>query len=275
MITSTLDTGSFDGQPLAKPNDSKSSLLALGAMAGLIASSAHEAIGHGGACLIAGGSITLLTTTQFHCAGSTPAVDAAGPAANLLLALLSGFALWRLPRLQLPWRLFWAAVLAFNLFWFAGEAFRSLVYAMDDEAAIARTLQWPPWWRILCGLLSVSLYWLTTRLLVPIFRSVGGDTPGTRIVSRISLMYLGATSALLLEGFCSHTGHLSGAFGGALPVGLAGLPVFLSARAAQRLGPTRRTERVVSSTGLLLLGSASLVLFALTQGQGLSINRIH
>lgn len=83
------------------------------------------------------------------------------------------------------------AVLAFNLFWFAGEALRAAVYPIDDEAALARTLHWPSWWHPLCVVLAFTSYLLGVRLLMPVFRSVAGDNPRTSVLSRVLSMYLG------------------------------------------------------------------------------------
>ncbi|HSM97283.1 MAG TPA: hypothetical protein VLT91_14665, partial [Rhizomicrobium sp.] len=46
---------------------------------------AHEALGHGGLCLLLGGRIDLLSSSIFRCSLRSGWIDAAGPAANLVV----------------------------------------------------------------------------------------------------------------------------------------------------------------------------------------------
>ena len=131
-------------------NDNLLTVLAVGAVAALISAAGHEAAGHGLTCLAVGGRITLLTTTHFQCDGGGAVVDAAGPAMNLALAGLGALGLGLSRRGAPALRLFFLALCAFNIFWFAGEALRSSLTTIDDEAALARDLDWPTWWRGAC-----------------------------------------------------------------------------------------------------------------------------
>ncbi len=67
-------------------------LISTAIMSYLIANISHEAVGHGGACLIAGGKITLLTSVYFRSKVHSYVTDAFGPLANLAAGLL----LWML-----------------------------------------------------------------------------------------------------------------------------------------------------------------------------------
>lgn len=91
----------------------------LGMLAFVCACIAHEAVGHGGACLASGGRIVLLTSVCFRCQPGLPLVDAAGPLANLAVAGAAWFALARFP-LSATTRLLATFVLAFNAMWGAG-----------------------------------------------------------------------------------------------------------------------------------------------------------
>ena len=82
-------------------HDSRVTLLALGGIAGLVSAVGHEAIGHGGACLAVGGTVTLLTATHFACSGGNVLVDAAGPLANMVLAFIGAVGLAKMPRASL------------------------------------------------------------------------------------------------------------------------------------------------------------------------------
>jgi hypothetical protein len=124
-----------------------------------VAAVGHEAIGHGGACVAAGGRITLLTSVYFRCSDGTPAVDAAGPLMNLIL----GAAFWGLARSRphaSPSRMFFVLAMAFNLFWGAGYFVFSSVTNRGDWAFVLRGFALEPrWiWRLLMGVLGVFLY---------------------------------------------------------------------------------------------------------------------
>jgi hypothetical protein len=62
-----------------------------------VVSFAHEALGHGGTCLLFGGHITLLTSSLFHCDLRSGWIDPAGPGMNLLVGLLALIARAALP----------------------------------------------------------------------------------------------------------------------------------------------------------------------------------
>lgn len=55
---------------------------ALGLLAMCLVTFAHEAVGHGGVCLLLGGHIRLLTSSVFRCDISSRWVDAGGPGAR-------------------------------------------------------------------------------------------------------------------------------------------------------------------------------------------------
>ena len=143
---------------------SHSTLVAIAAFAFIIACVAHEAIGHGGACLAVGGRITLLTSVYFHCTNGGPLTDAAGPLMNLVV----GTACWLYLRTRFVssnLRLFLAFAMAFNLFWGAGYFILSAITNTGDWAFVLRDLALePPWaWRLLMGSVGFLFYVLSTR----------------------------------------------------------------------------------------------------------------
>lgn len=113
-------------------------LAAIGAIAFVVACVSHEVIGHGGACVAAGGRVWLLTSVFFRCDPSPWFVDAAGPAMNAFVALVSFAILARWPRLAAPWHLLFVFLFAFNGGWAAGYAIYSAVSSHGDLAFIVR-----------------------------------------------------------------------------------------------------------------------------------------
>lgn len=133
---------------------------ALAALAIMTACTAHEAIGHGSACLAIGGRVTLLTSVYFHCSSGGPLTDAAaGPTMNLIFGAACWCALrsWSKPPMQ--WHLFLAFTMAFNLFWGVGYFVFSAITDTGDWAFVLRDLALRPrLWLPLMGALGVCLY---------------------------------------------------------------------------------------------------------------------
>ncbi|MFT4246879.1 MAG: hypothetical protein QM581_02420 [Pseudomonas sp.] len=134
-------------------------LCALSVMAFVTACVAHEAIGHGLACLATGGKVTLLTSVYFRCHPSVPFVDAAGPLMNLVAAGLSALAVRRCSQSSHA-RVFWALLLAFSGLWGAGYSIYSAIADTGDLAFVLRDLSLEPkWiWRIFLGISGIVLY---------------------------------------------------------------------------------------------------------------------
>jgi hypothetical protein len=140
----------------------------LGGLAFTSACVAHEALGHGGACLLTGGKVLLLTSVYFRCVPGLPVVDAAGPVMNLSVAAIAMLALRRI-RTPGYGRSFAALVVAFNALWGAGYFLFSAVTYQGDWAFVLRGLQAPhPWvWRVLLGVLGAWLYGNALRATSP------------------------------------------------------------------------------------------------------------
>jgi hypothetical protein len=147
---------------------STSTLCAIAAVAFIIACVAHEAIGHGGLCLIMGGEIKLLTSVYFRCVPGRPVVDAAGPTMNLIVAILAAAMLANKRRSDLS-RAFLAFLIAFNGFWGAGYLIFSAFTNTGDWAFVLRDLSAQPiWlWRIIMAAAGIYLYGVTLRYIAP------------------------------------------------------------------------------------------------------------
>ncbi len=137
---------------------------AIAAVAFITACVAHEAIGHGGMCLITGGHVTLLTSVYFRSTNGGPLTDAAGPLMNLIVgAACWSFARHR-PRTSNS-RLFFVLAMAFNLFWGFAYFIFSAATNTGDWAFVLRDLSLEPlWaWRLLMGVIGAGMYVLSAR----------------------------------------------------------------------------------------------------------------
>ncbi len=186
---------------------------------------------------------------------------------NLILAVLGALG-FRLTKEKPSLRLFCLTLAVFNTFWFAGEALRSSLSQLDDEAALARTLGWPPAWRPACFATAVAVYWLGVASFVWPLREAAAPEQTLGRTSRAAVLLAGGSAALALMGLCWRIDPIGGAMEGLLSVGAASAPILLSARVAERRGPSEQPVAIPASVLWVGLAFAALILFGLTQGRG-------
>src|SRR5690348_16780473 len=112
--------------------DDPATVAAIGVLAYLCADVVHHAIGHGGACLLTGGTINSLSSIFLDCSLRGAAIDLAGPFANFTFGLLLLLLLVLTDNTKL--KLFWIMTSAFNLFWFEMQMVFSVATRTDDWA---------------------------------------------------------------------------------------------------------------------------------------------
>lgn len=139
-------------------------VVAIAALAFIAACTSHEVLGHGSACLVEGGRITLLTSVYFHCESGGVMTDLAGPCANLLLGI-AAYVLLERRDLHANLRQFLVLTCAFNLFWLSGCMLISATTGGSDFAYLLRVLAVSPSWlgRVVVGTLGVLVYWAGMR----------------------------------------------------------------------------------------------------------------
>jgi hypothetical protein len=83
---------------ISPQRDDIPTLMAIGVVAYVCETLLHEAVGHGGMCLASGYRVTAIAPLWMRCSTSTPLVNLAGPAANLIGAVVY----WLILRLAPP-----------------------------------------------------------------------------------------------------------------------------------------------------------------------------
>jgi hypothetical protein len=158
-------------------------ILAIGLIVYALANFIHEAIGHGGACLLLGGKPRVLSSMHFDgdkrglSKAATRLIAAAGTIADLLAAALGLLALRREPKSAATHYFLWLFV-AVNLFAGLGYFFFSGMTNIGDWAVVIAGSKHAVFWRILMAVLGwlaylASVWWLM-RKLSPI---VGSQLP--------------------------------------------------------------------------------------------------
>lgn len=188
----------------------------------MAATVAHEALGHGGACLAMGGKVTLLTSVYFRCNPSGPWIDAGGPIGNLVAAVL---ALMILPLMKSgASRLFAALLFAFSASWFAGYAIYSFLLLKGDYVLALRgflphlTAEMPI--RIAAVVGGLALY--------PISRKIVARYLTFASVQRLLFIswFAGTAAAMAAAAFFAPE-RLGAIKDGAFEIGLASVPLLL------------------------------------------------
>jgi hypothetical protein len=160
----------------------------------MAAAFAHEAVGHGGACLLENGEITLLSVIWFRCQGGGAVTDLGGPLGSLVVGL-GGLALaaWG-PRRALRARLFGMVLGSFALFWFSAQLVSDAVSAPGDWGSAAVSARWPEGWRVLAATAGVAAYVATMHVIALLAMKIGRGAQSTR---RFLVPYLAGALALI------------------------------------------------------------------------------
>lgn len=167
MIANTFKEGQRIS--VAKSSADWLTVIAVAVVAHVAASVVHEALGHGGACLLVGCRPQLLTTMQFRGdetslsnAGVT-FVAAGGTLANLAAAGIAAGLLRRRRERANAGKFFLWLFATINLLQGTGYLLYSGVSNIGDWAQVVHGLT-PPWmWRGILVLVGAGTYWLATR----------------------------------------------------------------------------------------------------------------
>jgi len=247
--------------------DDPATVAAIAVLTVIVATVAHEAIGHGSACLAMGGHITQLTSVYFDCSVHGIWLPAAGPLGNLIAALLAWLVLRPvssgMPRL----RLLLVLIVAFNLFWMAGYLLYSAFTGEGDNAIVARMMFAGPRWALGLGLaiLGLVIYRVAIRAVAAEMRVFADGAQRVR-----NLFYLsfgaGSIAAVIASAFYSPD-RLHSAIQGALEISAASLPMLFLPMFVRpenaREGPIPRSPLWMIVSGL------AYVAFVATLGRGL------
>ncbi len=158
-------------------------LLAIAVVAYALANVAHEGLGHGGACLLAGGRPVTLNAVYFDgeglAEGSAGArfEAAGGTLVNLLLGVLSLALLRRDPTRPTPGRHFLWLFMTLNFLQATGYWLFSGLGRIGDWAAVTEGWR-PAWgWRLGLTILGAGGYWLSIRLSLDQLNPLLGNGP--------------------------------------------------------------------------------------------------
>jgi hypothetical protein len=234
---------------------------ALGILAYAASMMTHEALGHGGYCIAAGGHNAMLTGWGERCnfPGTQPfGIEAAGPGLQFLAGLLSWWALPRLPKRASRLRYFFWLYMVFNLLVSSGYVAFSGVTDFGDAAVIIAGLSPHMVWRGLLMLLGAAAYYLSMWIAAAELKRLLGTSDGSRSIFRLVWIPYAAAGI-----FACCAAALNRTMPTGVAVGLAAASSFGAAFGMLRLADMQRRMTPRPSPGIHIAWSAGWALAAL------------
>lgn len=264
-----------------RPRHDTLTVVAIALLAYVIADVLHEAVGHGGACLLVGGRPLVLSTVHFECdshavgAWGERFIAAGGTLVNLCAGALA-MLVWPRARLAsgaVAW--FVWLLMAVNLLSGTGYFLFSGVGGIGDWSDFVQGLG-PVWvTRLGLAVLGGVTYWLVVvralRALDPFLSGDGAER--VRSATRMTLpAYFAGGTLSCIAGLLNPVGMIlvaisaaAASFGGTS--GLAWMPQLLHGQRVAASGGTQPLL-VSRSWGWIVLGAVAAAVFVLVLGPG-------
>lgn len=263
-----------------RPRHDLLTIVAIALLAYVIGDVLHEAVGHGGACLLVGGRPLVLSTVHFECDSHTVGawgerfIAAGGTLVNLCAGALVALVRRRAASVSGAPSWFLWLLMAVNLLSGTGYFLFSGVGGIGDWADVVRGIG--PAWVTRLGLtvLGGVTYWLVVlhalRALDPFLSGDGEER--VRSATRMTLpAYLAGGILSCVAGLLNPVGMIlvaisaaAASFGGTS--GLAWMPQLLHGKRAAATGGTQ--VLVSGSWGWIVLGAVAAAVFVLVLGPG-------
>jgi hypothetical protein len=235
-------------------------------MAACTSDFAHEALGHGGACLISGAQITLLNNAFFECSRFERYVAASGPLCNLAVGLIAFIAQSMIPGRRPSLRLYALLVMSFSLFWEAGYLIQAVIRDSGDSVFAWRELVGPMTTRVqVFGIaLGVASYLLFFRMLT-IRAALFASVPG-RVGRLFRPAWFTGIAVMALAASLYAPDRFGAMRDATLSTGASFPLLFTSPRPKSADSPV---ATIVRDGRVIALGVSVLIFFAATMGRGI------
>lgn len=240
----------------------------------------HEGLGHGGACVLAGGTPLALSSVDFECSSDTRLVMAGGTVINLVAgAVFFAFGRFTSPSYPRLKYFFWIAMTV-NFFTATGYFLFSGIGGIGDWAEFIQGLG-PQWvCRTALAIFGAVTYWLAARLSLLELRPLIGSDKAQRYRRAVRLSsipyFVGGTLMCIAGAFNPHGMILilisaaASTFGGTS--GLMWTPGLLRGNLIP-YGPPAEPVRIRRSWPLIVASWASALIFIAVLGPSLRFSR--
>jgi hypothetical protein len=177
-------------QPEEPTQSDPITIVAIAVIAYMLGTLLHEAVGHGGACLLVGGKVQEITTVSMDCSADNRLVTAGGTIMNVVAGVLF-FALGRITSRTSPGlKYFLWIAMTVNLFSAAGYFLFSGIGGFGDWAMFIHGFR-PQWvWRIGMSIFGAAAYMAVARFSLLEIRPLIGSDRKQRYVNAVRLSRL-------------------------------------------------------------------------------------
>jgi hypothetical protein len=253
----------------------------IGILAYMLGNVLHEGLGHGGACVLAGGKPLVLSSVAFECSSDTRLVMAGGTSINLVAGAVF-FALGRLTSRNYPrFKYFLWIAMTVNLFSATGYFLFSGIGGIGDWADFIQGLG-PQWvWRIALAIFGAVTYWLAARISMLELRPLIGSNREQRYqraVRLASIPYFAGGILMCIAGAFNPQGMIlilisaaASTFGGTS--GLMWTTQWLKHGALIPYGPPAEAMPIPRSWPLIVASCTIAVAFVAVLGPSVRLSR--
>jgi hypothetical protein len=155
------------------PADHLPTVLSIGVIAYVAETVGHELVGHGGACILAGGHITALAPLWMRCSTQTIPMVIAGPAFNFVFGGFCAAILMLRDRSDTLGYFLWLSC-GFNLLVACGYLFVGGATTFGDWGVVFASVE-PQWlWRLALAALGLAAYLVALRTLALLYQRMAG-----------------------------------------------------------------------------------------------------
>jgi hypothetical protein len=247
--------------------DDMATVIATAAMAACTSDIAHEAMGHGSACLLSGAQVTLLTSAFFKCSHVGHYVAVSGPLGNLTAGLIAFLAQSVIPARRPGVRLYALLVMSFSLFWEAGYLIQAMIKDSGDSVFAYRELIGPEnaTVRIVAVAIGIAAYFLFARMLT--FGAAAFASAPGRVASLLRPAWLTGVAAMALAASLFAQDRWGALHDATLSI-VASFPLLFPRGPAHM--PAAFAPTIARNGAVIALGASCLVVFALMMGRGVA-----
>ena len=243
---------------------------AVGVLAMCVVTFDHEALGHGGVCVLLNGHIRVLTSSIFRCGVRSAWIDPAGPAANLLMGTLALAGLRLVPERLLTARLLLIVITAFSYFWEAGYLIRAMQRRDGDLYYFAQFLfgHVSTWQRLVASGVGLALYILTARLTSDAFLKLWPQVRVARGVART--VWISATAGAAAAALAYAGPGWSDFRDAVLETGAASFPLLFIPLTRPQVEERRSSALLARSSITIVVAAVIYAVFVASLGRGIA-----
>jgi hypothetical protein len=237
----------------------------IGVCAYMCADISHEVIGHAVVALIAGNTISLLTSAFFRSIPGSIIIDLGGPLSNMFFGLLILWILKYKPNKSFFVSFLVTTIMAYNLFWFSGTLVQSGFGKVGDWTFAVAQLNIEALAKPLLVISGIIAYYIAIKLVANGFSNLKFRFPEISLKQSVYYAYLFGILASILAGLFFAPNRISASKEGLLEM-LASLPIlFINKKENQNEKQITVTANLIFCVSVCVL----YFLFCVTLGKGI------